>query len=149
MRVLTTDEFGAHLGQVLGSSDWVEVDQDRVDLFAKATDDHQWIHVDLQRAAEGPFGTTIAHGYLTLSLLPSLVQQVFRVSDVASRVNYGLNKVRFPSPVLTGSRLRAVATVVGVTPTPGGVQLALRVVVEVEGMARPACVAETVTLLVR
>ncbi len=100
-------ELRAAVGQELGVSDWLEVDQKRIDLFADATGDHQWIHVDPERAAEGPFGSTIAHGYLTLSLLPALVPQILRVEGVRMGVNYGTDKVRFPAPVPVGSRLRA------------------------------------------
>ena len=109
-RIFTSaDELRAGVGEQLGHSDWLEIEQKRIDLFADATGDHQWIHVDPERAASGPFGTTIAHGYLTLSLLPTLVPQVLRVEGMKMGINYGANKVRFPSPVPVGSRLRATA----------------------------------------
>ena len=131
-------------GQHLGYSDWLEIGQERVNLFAEATNDHQWIHVDPERAKSGPFGTTIAHGFLTLSLIPSLTPQLFRVEGVRMGVNYGVNKVRFPSPVPVGSRLRATAVVAEVTEAGGGMQLVTRVTIEREGGDKPVCVAETV-----
>ncbi|MFE7119696.1 MaoC family dehydratase [Streptomyces sp. NPDC057654] len=145
-RIFTSlDELRAAVGEELGTSDWLEIDQKRIDLFAEATGDHQWIHVDPERAAEGPFGATIAHGYLTLALLPALVPQVMRVDNIKMGVNYGTNKVRFPSPVPVGSRVRASARVAEVTEVPGGVQLTTTVTVEREGSEKPACVAETVS----
>ncbi|GAA2262105.1 MaoC family dehydratase [Streptomyces ruber] len=146
-RIFTSaDELKAAVGEQLGHSDWLEIDQQRVDLFADATGDHQWIHVDPERAAAGPFGGTIAHGYLTLSLLPLLVPQVFRVEGVRLGVNYGSNKVRFPAPVPVGSRLRATAVLTEVTAvSDGGVQVTAAVTVEREGGAKPVCVAEAVT----
>ena len=130
-------------GTALGPTDWVEVDQARIDAFAAATDDHQWIHVDPERAALGPFGTTIAHGYLTLALLPAFLGQVFE-PDASLTVNYGLNRVRFTSPVPVGSRLRARFEVLSSGEVPGGVQLVAAVTVEREGVDKPACVAEAV-----
>ncbi|MGP3974474.1 MaoC family dehydratase [Streptomyces sp. 8N114] len=146
-RVFTSaDELRAAVGQELGHSDWLEVDQKRIDLFADATGDHQWIHVDPERAAEGPFGSTIAHGYLTLSLLPALVPQILRVEGMKMGVNYGTNKVRFPAPVPVGSRLRARATLADVNETSdGGVQVAAQVTVEREGGDKPVCVAESLS----
>ncbi|WP_165984379.1 MaoC family dehydratase [Streptomyces sp. YIM 98790] len=145
-RVFTSaDELRAAVGEEFGPSDWLEVDQKRIDLFAESTGDHQWIHVDPERAAEGPFRTTIAHGYLTLSLLPVLVPQTLRVEGVRMGVNYGTNKVRFPSPVPAGSRVRARAALLEVTDVPGGVQVTLRVTVEREGGEKLACVAESVS----
>jgi len=132
----------------VGYSEWHTVTQKQIDLFAEATGDHQWIHVDPERAASGPFGTTIAHGYLTLSLLPMLVSQVYRVDGLKMAVNYGSNKVRFVSVVPVGSRVRAGVELVGLTATPAGTQLAARVTVEIEGGAKPACVAETLSVLV-
>ncbi|GII22018.1 MaoC family dehydratase [Planosporangium mesophilum] len=132
------------VGQHLGYSEWHEIDQKRIDLFADATGDHQWIHVDPERAASGPFKRTIAHGYLTLSLIPMLNAQVYRVSGVRMGVNYGVNKVRFPSPVPVGSRVRAGVELVEVTPVEGGVQVVGRVTIEAEGGSKPCCVAETV-----
>ena len=145
-RIFTSaDELTAAVGEQLGHSDWLEVDQKRIDLFADATGDHQWIHVDPEKAAAGPFGTTIAHGYLTLSLLPALVPQVMRVENVKMGVNYGTNKVRFPAPVPVGSRVRATAIVTDVTETGGGVQVTAAVTVEREGGDKPVCVAESVS----
>ncbi|MCX4662886.1 MaoC family dehydratase [Streptomyces uncialis] len=138
-------ELGAAVGERLGYSDWLEIDQRRVDLFADATGDHQWIHVDPERAAAGPFGTTIAHGYLTLSLLPVLVPQVFQVEGVRMGLNYGTDKVRFPAPVPVGSRLRATAELRKVAEAGGGVQVTAAVTVEREGGDKPVCVAESVS----
>jgi acyl dehydratase len=132
------------VGQHLGYSDWHEIDQKRVDLFAEATGDHQWIHVDPERAAKGPFKRTIAHGYLTLSLVPMLNAEVYRASGIRMAVNYGLNKVRFPAPLPVGSRVRAGVELAEVTPVDGGVQVVARVTIEVEGASKPCCVAETV-----
>jgi acyl dehydratase len=145
-RIFTSaDELTAAVGEQLGHSDWLEVDQKRIDLFAEATGDHQWIHVDPEKAAAGPFGTTIAHGYLTLSLLPALVPQVMRVEGMKMGVNYGSNKVRFPAPVPVGSRVRATAVVKEVTEAGGGVQVTAAVTVEREGGDKPVCVAESVS----
>ncbi|MFE7133604.1 MaoC family dehydratase [Streptomyces sp. NPDC057638] len=141
----SAQELRAGIGEPLGPSDWLEVDQRRIDLFAEATGDHQWIHVDPERAADGPFGTTIAHGYLTLSLLPALVPQVIRVDGMRMGLNYGTNKVRFPAPVPVGSRLRATAVLVEVAEAGGGVQVTTRVTVEREGGRKPVCVAESVS----
>jgi acyl dehydratase len=132
------------VGTVLGPTDWVEIAQERIDAFAAATDDPQWIHTDPVRAAAGPFGTTIAHGYLTLALLPAWLGQVFEVDGVALTVNYGLNRVRFPAPVPVGSRLRARFEVVAVEEVAGGVQLVTAATVEREGSEKPVCVAEAV-----
>lgn len=148
MRVFTTfDEVCAAAGEDLGTSDWVTVDQERVDQFAQATGDHQWIHVDVERAKDGPFGGTIAHGYLTLSLVPWLGSQVFTFDTPGAKLNYGSNKVRFPSPVLVGKRVRAAVTLGEVTDLPTGKQCTLRYTVEIEDEAKPALVAETVVLL--
>lgn len=146
-RVFTSaEELTAAVGEQLGASDWLEVDQKRIDLFAEATGDHQWIHVDPERAASGPFGSTIAHGYLTLSLLPGLVPQVLRVDGARMGVNYGVNKVRFPAPVPVGSRVRARAQLTDVTPVgEDAVQVTAKVTVEREGGEKPVCVAETVS----
>jgi acyl dehydratase len=132
------------VGDVLGPTDWVEISQERIDAFAAATDDPQWIHVDRERAAAGPFGTTIAHGYLTLALLPALLGEVLDVAGVGLTVNYGLNRVRFPAPVPVGSRLRARFEVLAVEDVAGGVQLTLAATVEREGGEKPVCVAEPV-----
>ncbi|MGX1758913.1 MaoC family dehydratase [Streptomyces lydicus] len=139
------DELRDAVGEELGTSDWLEIDQKRIDLFAEATGDHQWIHVDREKAAAGPFGTTIAHGYLTLSLLPAFVPQLMRVDNVKMGINYGTNKVRFPATVPVGSRLRATARIAEVTEVPGGVQLATVVTIEREGGDKPVCVAESVS----
>ncbi|MGP4001485.1 MaoC family dehydratase [Streptomyces sp. 8N706] len=139
------DELRSAVGDQLGTSDWLEIDQKRIDLFADATGDHQWIHVDPEKAAAGPFGTTIAHGYLTLSLLPWFVPQLMRVEGVKMSINYGANKVRFPSPVPVGSRLRATGKVAEVTEVQGGVQLTTVVTIEREGSEKPVCVAESVS----
>ncbi|MCX4961844.1 MaoC family dehydratase [Streptomyces virginiae] len=145
-RVFTSaEELHAGIGEPLGPSAWLEVDQKRIDLFADATGDHQWIHVDPERAAGGPFGSTIAHGYLTLSLLPSLVPQIMRVEGMRMGLNYGTNKVRFPAPVPVGSRLRATAVITEVTEAGGGVQVTATVTVEREGGEKPVCVAESVS----
>ncbi|WP_328556434.1 MULTISPECIES: MaoC family dehydratase [unclassified Streptomyces] len=141
----TVDELRGAVGEQLGYTDWVEVEQKRIDLFAEATGDHQWIHVDPEKAATGPFGTTIAHGYLTLSLLPLFGPQLIGVEGVKMGVNYGTNKVRFPAPVPVGSRLRATATITAVDDVPGGVQVSVAFTVEREGGDKPVCVAESVS----
>ncbi|WP_019203262.1 MaoC family dehydratase [Tsukamurella sp. 1534] len=149
MRVLNgLDELRGAVGEHLGYSDWVEVDQKRIDMFAEATGDHQWIHVNPEKAKAGPFGTTIAHGYLTLSLIPMLVWQIYTVEGTKMGVNYGCNKVRFPSPVPVGSRVRAGVELVSVEPGGGGQQVVAKVTIEREGGDRPACVAETVSVVV-
>ncbi|GGN19797.1 MaoC family dehydratase [Streptomyces fuscichromogenes] len=137
-------ELAAAAGESLGSSDWVAVDQERIDRFADATGDHQWIHVDAERAAEGPFGGTIAHGLLTLSLLPVFLQRLYQVEGVSMAVNYGLDKVRFPAPVPVGAKLRATSTITEAMPLDGAVQLKLSTVIEIEGGAKPACVVDSV-----
>ncbi|WP_055553276.1 MaoC family dehydratase [Streptomyces sp. NBRC 110028] len=145
-RIFTSpDELRAAVGEELGPTDWLEIEQKRIDQFAEATGDHQWIHVDAEKAAAGPFGTTIAHGYLTLSLLPYFSPQLLRVEGVRMGVNYGSNKVRFPSPVPVGSRLRATGRIAEVAEVKDGIQLTLTVTVEREGGTKPACVAETVS----
>ena len=134
-----------NVGDEFGPSSWIVVDQERISAFADATGDHQWIHVDPERAAKGPFGKTIAHGYMTLSLLPRLMQQVYTVKGVKLAINYGLNKVRFPAPVPVGSRVRATSTLGTVDDVGNGaVQATLSTTVEIEGSAKPACVAESV-----
>ncbi|MCF6508420.1 MaoC family dehydratase [Blastococcus sp. MG754426] len=141
----TMAELPGLTGTELGSSDWYEVTQEHVNLFADATGDHQWIHVDVERAkAESPFGGPIAHGYLTLSLLASLSSQVLAVTDTVMGVNYGLNKVRFPSPVPVGSRVRLTATLRSVEEVAGGLQVTLGAVIEREGGDKPVCIAEPV-----
>ena len=148
MRVFTdVEQLRAAVGEELGSTEWIEIDQARVDLFAEATGDHQWIHVDRERAAQGPFGGTIAHGYLTLALIPWLGSQIFRLEAGSARLNYGLNKARFPAPLLVGGRIRATATLQEVTDLPAGTQVIMRFVIEIKDEPKPACVAETVALL--
>ncbi|MGW6457282.1 MaoC family dehydratase [Streptomyces sp. NPDC055078] len=145
-RIFTSaDELRAGVGERLGHSDWLEIDQKRIDLFADATGDHQWIHVDPERAADGPFESTIAHGYLTLSLLPFLVPQVMRVEGMRMGINYGCNKVRFPAPVPVGSRLRATAVLQSVVETGDSLQVTALVTVEREDSEKPVCVAESVS----
>ncbi|MFE9249221.1 MaoC family dehydratase [Streptomyces sp. NPDC007088] len=141
----SVEELRGAVGEQLGYTDWTEIDQRRIDLFAEATGDHQWIHVDPEKAKEGPFGTTIAHGYLTLSLLPLFAPQLLAVEGVRMGVNYGTNKVRFPAPVPVGSRLRSTARISEVTDVPGGVQVAMVFTVEREGGEKPVCVAESVS----
>jgi acyl dehydratase len=133
------------VGRDLGHSEWIEVTQQRIQQFADATDDHQWIHVDVERAKQGPFGTPIAHGYLTLSLLSYFLPQLLAVPSAKMAINYGCNKVRFPAPVPVGSRIRGSGEIVEASEVPGGVQLVVRVAVEVEGGGKPACVADAVT----
>ncbi|WP_327152330.1 MaoC family dehydratase [Nocardia sp. NBC_01329] len=149
MRVFeSVDDLLAARGEEVGSSDWLTVTQEQIDRFADATFDHQWIHVDPVRAAEGPFGTPIAHGYLTLSLLPHLMAQISRIENAEMRINYGLNKVRFPRPVPVGSRVRASSTILDVDVREQHVQVVTQVTVEIEGESKPACVAETVARIV-
>ena len=138
------DEFAAAQGTQLGPTEWLEVDQDRVNLFADATDDHQWIHVDPDRAKDGPFGGTIAHGLLTLSLLPQFTRQLYTVSNIAMAINYGYNKVRFITPVRVGSKIRARAEIANVAQLEGAVQATVTVTVEIEGSDKPAAVAESI-----
>ncbi len=141
-------ELAAITGEEIGHSEWVTVAQHEIDLFADATGDHQWIHVDPEKAKAGPFGGTIAHGFMTLSLLPRLWNEMYTVEGVKMGVNYGLNKVRFPSPVPVDSRVRATSTVVSVEDLGGGThQVTLSTIVEIEGAAKPACVAESVVRL--
>ena len=132
------------VGQELGVSEWVSVDQKRIDQFAEATGDHQWIHIDPVRAAAGPFKTTVAHGFLTLSLLPEMSASAFEVRDTRMGVNYGLNRVRFPAPVPSGSRLRGRFKLLSYEPIEGGAQLVVEVTMEREGSPKPVCVAESV-----
>jgi len=142
------EELQAAVGTHLGYSEWHTITQDQINLFAEATGDHQWIHVDAEKAAEGPFGSTIAHGYLTLSLIPMLVSEIYTVENLRMGVNYGANKVRFPSPVPVNSKVRAGADLVSIDPGGGGFQCVVRVTVEREGTDKPACAAETVSVLV-
>jgi acyl dehydratase len=142
----TIAELPSLKGQELGTSDWYEVTQDAVNLFADATGDHQWIHVDVDRAkAESPFGGPIAHGFMTLSLIVPLVSQTYTITDAKMGVNYGLNKVRFPAPVPVGSKVRARVTLKDVEEVAGGLQNTLAVTVEREGGDKPVCIAEWVT----
>ena len=138
------DELKAKVGEHLGYSSYHEVTQEQVNLFADATGDHQWIHVDPERAKSGPFGGPIAHGYLTLSLAPSLIPEIVQVHGFSMGVNYGCEKVRFPSPVPVGAYLRAGAELVGVDDVAGGVQVSMKLTFEVEGASKPSCVAEVV-----
>lgn len=137
-------ELKAAEGEELGTSDWVVVDQQKIDLFANATGDHQWIHVDTEKAADGPFGGTIAHGLLTLSLLPTFLQEIYRVDGIRMAVNYGLDKVRLPAPVPAGAKLRATSKVLEVTELEGAVQVKLGTTIEIEGGDKPACVVESI-----
>ena len=141
-------ELTAAIGEDLGYGDWLEVTQERIDAFADATGDHQWIHVDPERANDGPFGATVAHGYLTLSLLPLLAGDTFTVNGPKLVINYGLNRVRFPSPVKVGSRIRANAEIVSIDDSPAGVTMVVRSTVQIDGVEKPACVAENVRVLV-
>ena len=136
------DGLKALVGEHLGFSEWHEVTQEQVNLFADATGDHQWIHVDIERAKAGPFGGPIAHGYLTLSLAPTLLEEILDVTGVGMSINYGLNKLRFPAPVPVGSKVRAGAVLAHLEDVSGGVQVALNLTFEIEGAPKPACVAE-------
>jgi acyl dehydratase len=138
------DELKALQGQHLGHSDYVQITQEQVNQFAEATGDHQWIHTDPERAKAGPFGGPIAHGYLTLSLAPALLPQILQVGGISMGVNYGCGKVRFPSPVPVGSKVRAGAELVSVEDVAGGAQVTMRVTFEVEGAPKPSCVAEVI-----
>ncbi len=144
LRVHLADLEGA-AGQPLGPTDWLRMEQSRIDQFADATDDHQWIHVDAQRAKEGPFGATIAHGYLTLALVNKFLPDLIAVQGASMGVNYGCGKVRFPAPVPTGARIRALGEVVEVAEVKGGKQMIVRVTVEIEEQQRPACVVDTIS----
>ncbi|MGW6422376.1 MaoC family dehydratase [Nocardia sp. NPDC055053] len=141
-------ELEAAVGTHLGYSAWHPVTQEQVNIFAEATGDHQWIHVDVEKAAQGPFGTTIAHGYLTLSLVPMLVAEVYQLEGVKMGVNYGANKLRFPAPVPVGSEVRAGVELQSVAPGAGGYLVTAKVVIECAGGDKPVCVVETVSLVV-
>src|SRR5215203_4393796 len=141
----TIAELQALVGQEIGVSDWINVTQERIQLFAEATNDHQWIHLDAERARAGPFGTTIAHGFLTLSLLPEMAASAFEVHEARMGVNYGLNKVRFPAPVPSGSRVRGRFTLIAYEPLDGGAQLTTQVTMEREGADKPVCIAESIS----
>src|SRR5262245_25191180 len=144
VRIENMDELRRRIGQEIAVSDWMAMTQDRIDRFADATDDHQWIHVDEARAAGSPFGGTIAHGFLTLSLIPHLASETLAFPPARMSVNYGLNRVRFTAPVRAGKRVRARFELLALDDIPGGTQLTWKVTIEVEGSAKPACVAETV-----
>ena len=139
------DGLRAKVGEHLGYSDYVEITQEQVNLFADATGDHQWIHIDVERAKAGPFGGPIAHGYLTLSLGPALSPQIMAVTGVAMGVNYGCNKVRFPSPVPVGSKLRAHGELIDAKEVPGGVQATVRITIEREGGDKPAAIVDSIS----
>jgi acyl dehydratase len=145
-RVFTgADDLVGAVGERLGPSEWVLIEQKRIDLFAEATGDDQWIHVDRERAKSGPFGATIAHGYLTMSMLPILVRQLYRVEGVKMGVNYGSNRVRFINPVREGSHVRAATEIAAVEPIGPAVQVTFRTTIEIEGEGKPACVAEHIS----
>lgn len=139
------EDLKSRLGTHLGYSDWLEIDQDRINLFADATGDHQWIHVDPERANNGPFGAPIAHGYLTLSLSNFFLPHIVEVRGFNAGVNYGVDKVRFPSPVKVGQRVRAGAELVSIDDVKGGLQTTIRITIECEGAIKPACVIESLS----
>ncbi|KKW65032.1 MULTISPECIES: MaoC family dehydratase [Mycolicibacterium] len=143
------DELVAAVGSQLGPTEWLEITQERVNLFADATDDHQWIHVDPKRAADGPFGGTIAHGLLTLSLLPRFMHELYTVGNITMAINYGYNKVRFITPVKVGARVRARAELSKVDQLDGAVQSTMTTTVEIEGSEKPAAVAESIVRYIR
>ncbi len=148
MKTVSFDELPKLVGQEMGVSNWVAIDQDRINKFADATGDHQWIHVDVERAKkELPGGKTIAHGYLTLSLIPMLGAEILRVTGVSRGINYGSNKVRFTNMVPVGSRVRARQKLLAAEPKAGGLQMTNEITIEIEGQDRPACVAETISLI--
>jgi acyl dehydratase len=144
-RFRSADEFKAAVGRSFGPNGWLTIEQSRIDRFADATDDHQWIHVDPERARQGPFGATIAHGYLTLSLVNCVLPQLVVADGVKMGLNYGCDRVRFPSAVRSGTRVRGRAEILGVDDVAGGVQVRIRVIVEAEGSEKPACVADTLS----
>ena len=141
-------ELTAAKGETLGHSNWHEITQDQLNAFADVTGDHQWIHVDPERAASGPFGTTIAHGYLTVSLLPALMTEAFRVENLTMGINCGMDRLRFPAPVPAGSKIRAEATLTDIKQTPAGWLASIRVRIEIEGQKKAACIADTLSLYV-
>ena len=148
MKTVSFEELPGLAGQETGVSNWVLIDQDRIDKFADATGDHQWIHVDVDRAKKDlPGGKTIAHGYLTLSLIPMLSADILRITGVTRGINYGSNKVRFTNMVPVGSRVRARQKLLSVEPKAGGLQLTNEIAIEIEGQSRPACIAETISLV--
>lgn len=139
------DAVRAAVGSHLGYSDWLQIDQDRINLFADATGDHQWIHVDVEKAKDGPFGAPIAHGYLTMSLSNLFLPQIVEVRGFSMGVNYGVDKVRFPAPVTVGSRIRGGGELIEVTEVKGGIQTLVRITVEIEGGTKPACVIDSLS----
>jgi acyl dehydratase len=143
-RHLTLEELGSYVGKTLGKSSWHQVTQEQVNQFADATDDHQWIHVDPVRAKDGPFGQTIAHGYLTLAMAPVMLFEILTVEGVALVINYGANRVRFPAVVLVGAQVRATADLLEVTEVPDGAQAVVRMTFEAADQEKPVCVAEIV-----
>ena len=143
--VLKISDLASRVGQELAVSPWIAIEQDRIDLFAKATEDFQWIHLDQERAKESPFGGTIAHGFLTLSMLPKLTESAFELTDRKMGVNYGLNKVRFTSPVPSGAKVRGRFTLAKLEPIEGGVQTTWNVIIEREGGDKPVMIAETIS----
>ncbi|MDI2125333.1 MaoC family dehydratase [Yinghuangia seranimata] len=138
---LVKDALGTHLGY----SEWLQVTQDRINLFADATGDHQWIHVDVEKAKEGPFGAPIAHGYLTLALSNLFLPQIVEVQNISMGVNYGVDKIRFPNPVKVDQRIRGGAEITAVSDIPGGIQVTIKITIEIEGEAKPACIIESLT----
>ncbi|HPG28859.1 MAG: MaoC family dehydratase [Spirochaetaceae bacterium] len=147
MRVFETPfELESHVGLDLGATDWLEIDQQRINTFADATGDHQWIHVDVEKASQGPFGAPIAHGYLTASLANLFLPQLMEVRGTSMGVNYGCDKIRFPAPVPVGSRIRGQGTITSVERTKdGGIQVKVTITIEIEGGSRPACIIETIS----
>lgn len=148
LQISGIEELRSYTGRELGTSDWVEITQETIDAFAAATGDHQWIHVDSARAGSTPFGGTIAHGLLTLSLGPALAYSIYSVGGIAMALNYGYERIRFPAPLPSGSRVRMTATLTSVTDVPGGVQVLVTQTFEREGESKPVCVAEQVARLV-
>ncbi|MBB5156558.1 MaoC family dehydratase [Saccharopolyspora phatthalungensis] len=149
MRLFTSrEEIIAAKGEKLGTSEWLTITQEQVNQFAEATLDRQWIHIDVERAEQGPFGGPIAHGFLTLSLLSKLNSQTYRFEGAKMAINYGLNRVRFPSPVLVGSRIRSSTELADVTEVDGGLQLTIKSTIEIDGGSKPACVAEGLTRII-
>ena len=146
---LSIDELPESVGRTFGPTDWITIEQSRIDQFAEATGDHQWIHVDPEAAKSGPFGATIAHGYLTLSLSSFFAFQLLAVDGISMGINYGVDKVRFPSPVLVGSKLRARAEIMEVTPIEGGFQVKTKLTMETEGASKPSCVIESLSRYLR
>ena len=146
MSKLKVGDLSGRVGEEIGVSPWLPVTQERIDLFAKAIDDPQWIHTDPDRAAKGPFRGTIAHGYLTLSLAPAVISQVLEIRELTAALNYGLNKVRFPTPVRVGAQIRAAVTVMSAQQKTSGVESVFTVTYEIDGEDRPACVADVIVL---